>query len=158
MQCLPPSGRALHQVCTVNVVPGPVKDGDSHRCKAAGLCGIVQLIQCITQLHHVTTGTVTVSCDNIHAPKIFDEDCTPDAKHLNCNLVLATWRQTMHEREPTHPPQQEGSTQTSLARQCHTSSTTLPLIATTRRCPPNSCTRDISCHPMNAHRPLVPKM
>ena len=42
-----------HRVRAVNVVPGPIKEGDSHRCELSGLYGIVSMIQCITKLHHV---------------------------------------------------------------------------------------------------------
>ena len=81
---------SLNRIRAVNIAPGPLKDGDSHRCEMAGLYGMVALSNCIAALHNVTTGSVRVACDNKHALRIFDEDYIPDVKHPDYDLVSAT--------------------------------------------------------------------
>ena len=82
----------INRVRAVNVAPGPLKDGDSHRCEMAGLYGMITLSNLIAKRHNVTTGSVRVACDNKHALRIFEEDYIPDVKHPDYDLVSATWK------------------------------------------------------------------
>ena len=45
-------------------IPGRQEDQDSYRGELAGLLGIITTVNFICILHHVTTGRVTVGCDN----------------------------------------------------------------------------------------------
>ena len=74
-----------------NKVPGPIAEGDSHRCEVAGLCSIVLLANAICEHHNILSGSITVACDNTHALRLFSEDYVPEPQHLNFDLVSATW-------------------------------------------------------------------
>ncbi len=73
----------------VHAVPGPIQDGDSHRCEVSGLFGAVILANLIAQLHNITTGKVTIACDNQAAINIFDPNYLPKPKSRNFDLVNA---------------------------------------------------------------------
>ena len=47
------------EINTVNTVPGPLKDGDSHRCELCGLIGIVLLTCVICNKYSIVQGAVT---------------------------------------------------------------------------------------------------
>ena len=42
----------------VNIVPGPIKDGDSYQCELAGLIGAVILVNPICTLHNIQQGSI----------------------------------------------------------------------------------------------------
>ena len=75
----------------VNVVPGPIKEGDSHRCELAGLYGLVQCVRVICEVHNVTTGQITVACDNITALEVFDDEFQPHPKQANFDLTSSVY-------------------------------------------------------------------
>ena len=80
-----------NRIRAVNAVPGPLKEGDSHRCEMAGIYGVVNIVNCIASLHNVQAGSITIAYDNKHALRIFEEDYIPDTKHPDFDLVSATW-------------------------------------------------------------------
>ena len=49
-----------NRIRCVNKVPGPIKEGDSHRCEMSGLYGLVLLVKTICQLHN--RGTQSLLC------------------------------------------------------------------------------------------------
>ena len=51
----------------VNMVPGEIKEGDSHCCKLSGLCSIVLVVNAICKLHRISEGSIKVHCDNQRA-------------------------------------------------------------------------------------------
>jgi hypothetical protein len=71
----------------VNIVPGPIEEGDSYRCELAGLIGIVSVTNAICLLHQVTSGSVTVACDNKSSLYIFEPDFVPEPTHQSFDLV-----------------------------------------------------------------------
>ncbi|MGL5934842.1 MAG: hypothetical protein ACRCZI_04390, partial [Cetobacterium sp.] len=75
----------------VNKVPGPIKEGDSHRCEAAGLYAIILLTKEICDLHQIQDGGITIYCDNTMALDIFAPDYLPDPKRPNFDLESACW-------------------------------------------------------------------
>lgn len=75
----------------VNQVPGPIADGDSHRCEVAGLYSMALVVQAIVAHHQVTNGRITVACDNETALRIFDPEYQPKPNDKNFDLVSATW-------------------------------------------------------------------
>ena len=76
-----------------NVVPGPIKDGDSHRCELAGLYAIILFVNAICQTHNIHQGSITVACDNMQALQIFHPDFLPDPSAQNFDMVHAVWTQ-----------------------------------------------------------------
>jgi hypothetical protein len=75
----------------VNEVPGPIKDGDSHRCEVSGLYAVSVLVKEICLLHKIQSGKITVCCDNTTALEIFDHDYLPNPKKPNFDLVSSCW-------------------------------------------------------------------
>jgi hypothetical protein len=75
----------------VNKVPGPIKPGDSHRCKISGIYPIIVIIKQICKLHKINKGSITTSCDNLQSLTVFNPEYTPSSKDSNFNLVLACW-------------------------------------------------------------------
>jgi hypothetical protein len=75
----------------VNKVPGPIKDGDSHRCEVSGMYAVILLVKEICKLHGVEEGSIKVYCDNVTALEIFDSDYLPNPKRKNFDLVSACW-------------------------------------------------------------------
>jgi hypothetical protein len=76
----------------VNKVPGPIKEGDSHRCEVSGLYVVILLVRDICKTYDILQGGITICCDNTTALQIFDPDYLPDPKHPNFDLVGACWR------------------------------------------------------------------
>jgi len=66
-----------HHVLGYNIFPGPVEEGDSHWCALAGLHAIVTTINCLCRLHSVTSGLITVACDNTSTLKPTAVDYLP---------------------------------------------------------------------------------
>ena len=78
-----------HHVLGYNRVPGPVEEGDSHRCELAGLCAIVTTVNCLCRLHSVTNGLITIACDNTSALKPTAVDFLPHPGQKNLDLMQA---------------------------------------------------------------------
>ena len=68
---------ALHPIIGTLLVPGVVKDGDSHCCELAGIYGIVILIQSMVDRYSILSGGVHVACNIKQALHIFDPDFLP---------------------------------------------------------------------------------
>ena len=81
----------IDHISGVNQVPGPITDGDSHRCEVSGIYSTALIIEAIVSLYNITSGTITMACDNDQSLKVFDPEYTPDPSHQNFDLVLATW-------------------------------------------------------------------
>ena len=71
----------------VNIVPGPLTDGDSNRCELAGLYGIALLLTTLCQLFHITRGSITIACDNLEAIKILYPGFCPHPKQTNYCMI-----------------------------------------------------------------------
>ena len=82
---------STNRIKGVNKVPGPIKDGDSHRCEVSGIYSVILIITSICKLHNITNGSITISCDNLQSLRIFDPDYLPSPKDLNFDLVVACW-------------------------------------------------------------------
>jgi hypothetical protein len=81
----------LDHIRGVNKVPGPILDGDSHRCEVSGIYSTALIVEAISKLHNITSGSITMACDNDHSLQLFDPEYKPDPSHKNFDLVLATW-------------------------------------------------------------------
>ena len=81
-----------HRVLGYNRVPGPVEEGDSHRCELAGLYAIVTTVNCLCRLHSVTSGIITIACDNTGALKPTAIDYLPHPRQKNLDLMQALWK------------------------------------------------------------------
>ena len=79
----------LHPVLGALLVPGVVKDGDSHCCELAGLYGIVTLVHCVVEQYSIPSGGVHVACNNEQALHVFDPDFLLDPQQANYDLVNA---------------------------------------------------------------------
>ena len=99
----------------VNIVPGPLKDGDSHRAELAGLYAIFVLVECIVSLHQLTSGSILIGCDNQSAIGSCDQDFIPHTRHQNFDFLHAirsfllrsplTWHaQHIHGHQDTKNP------------------------------------------------------
>jgi len=75
-----------------NRVPGPVKEGDSHRCELADLYAIVTLVNCLCHHHRITQGSILVACDNTGALKPGAVDFLPKCSQKNLDLLQAIWK------------------------------------------------------------------
>ena len=75
----------------VNKVPGPIKEGDSHRCEVSGLYAIALLSNLICKAFNIPRGRARIACDNIAALALFDPEYIPNVKHSSYDLVSATW-------------------------------------------------------------------
>ena len=74
-------------------MPGPVRDGDSYRCELAGLIGIMVIINAISKAHSVTSGQLTVACDNISTLRIFNDHFIPEPTAESFDLVCCLHKQ-----------------------------------------------------------------
>jgi len=92
----------------VNKVPGPIKDGDSHRCEVLGLYAIILLVNEVCTLHNVTTGSITIACDNSTSLNIFHPDYFPTTNHANFDLVSASWTLLQESPLQWHPVHVKG--------------------------------------------------
>ena len=72
-----------------NLVPGPIKEGDSHRCELAGLYGIVHMIEHISCHYEISKGSVHVACNNEQALKVFHPNFLPDPQQANFDFQNA---------------------------------------------------------------------
>jgi len=83
---------SAHRIVGYNRVPGPVKEGDSHRCELAGLYAIVTLINCLCHYHQITQGSIIAACDNTGALKPGAVDFLPKCSQKILDLLQAIWR------------------------------------------------------------------
>ena len=94
-----------HRITAVNQTPGPIKEGDSHRCEMSGMYGGVLLLKLICEVNNVHFGKVKIACDNETAVGTFDYDFIPHTKHSSFDLVSATYsilRECPFEWEGVH--------------------------------------------------------
>jgi hypothetical protein len=82
---------STNRILGVNKVPGPIKDGDSHRCKVAGIYAVALLVMAICKHYNIHKGTITMACDNTQALQLFDPEYLPDPSHKNFDIINATW-------------------------------------------------------------------
>ena len=82
----------IHRAVGVNIVPGPVKDGDSYRCELSGLIGAMTVVRTICQSHNVSSGGMQVACDNISTLRIFKPDFVPEPTQESFDLVCSLWQ------------------------------------------------------------------
>ena len=75
-----------------NVVPGPLAEGDSHRCELASLYAIILLGNTVCKTHNILTGSATIACDNKQAISMIDARYVPDPQDPNFDLTSAIWR------------------------------------------------------------------
>jgi len=83
---------SVHRIVGYNQVPGPVKEGDSHRCELAGLHAIVTLVNCLCQHHWITQGSILIACDNTGTLKPGAVDFLPKCSQKNLDLLQAIWK------------------------------------------------------------------
>ena len=76
-------------VRAVNVVPGPIQEGDSHRCELSGAYGTLLLVEQICTLYQITTGTIRIACDNQRVVDALQPGFQPHPHHANFDLVSA---------------------------------------------------------------------
>ena len=81
-----------HHVLGCNRVPGPVEEGDSHRCELAGLYAIVNTVNCLCCIHAVASGSITIACDNTSVLKPTAVAFLPHPGQKNLDLMQALWR------------------------------------------------------------------
>ena len=81
----------LHRILGVNIVPGPIKIGNSYRCELAGLIAIVTMVNALCTHHSITSGKVTIGCDNISSLLVFALSFLPDPQDDSFDLVSALW-------------------------------------------------------------------
>ena len=81
------------RIVGVNEVPGPIKEGDSHRCEMAGIYAILVLVNALASHFNLTQGSITVACDNQQAIDTFDIEFTPNPAKENFDMVNAVWAQ-----------------------------------------------------------------
>jgi len=109
---------SVHRNVGYNRVPGPVKEGDSHRCELAGLYAIVTLINCLCHHHQITQGSITVACDNTGALKPGAVDFLPKCSQKNLDLLQAIWK-TLQESPITWTTQHVYGHQDRKAKDAH---------------------------------------
>ena len=73
----------------VNKVPGPICEGDSHRCELAGIYGILTVVECICEHHEILSGRIHLACDNQSAVNNLDADALLHPGQANFDLVSA---------------------------------------------------------------------
>ena len=71
----------------VNIVPGPIRDGDSYRCELAGIIGGLTILKAVCQVHSIQQGTIKVICDNVSTLRIFEPLFIPDPSEESFDLV-----------------------------------------------------------------------
>ena len=77
----------IHRIPGVNIVPGPIREGDSYRCELSGLIGAMVIVKVLCESHSVTQGAMTVACDNISTLRIFQPDFIPEPSAESFDLV-----------------------------------------------------------------------
>ena len=90
------SNRALG----INIVPGPIQDGNSYRCELAGLIGAVTLVNSICSRQDITSGSIRVACDNKSTLLVFRPGFIPEPTKESFDLVSILW--TLLKQSPIH--------------------------------------------------------
>jgi len=85
-------GEASNRAQGVNIAPGPLAEGDSHRCELASLYAMLLVSQAVCKSHHITQGKAMIACDNKQAISMFNEWCVPDPQDANFDLTSAIWK------------------------------------------------------------------
>ena len=80
-----------HRIIGTNQVPGPIREGDSHRCELSGLYGIVIIVHTICKHFNITAGSIKIACDNKYALHVLDPDFIPHTNYKNFDLGSAIW-------------------------------------------------------------------
>jgi hypothetical protein len=83
---------SINRMKGVNRVPGPIQEGDSHRCEMAGIYVVIKLVEVICKTHKVSGGGIRICCDNTSALQMFDQEYLPDPSHKNFDLISACWK------------------------------------------------------------------
>jgi len=94
-----------HRLLCHAQVPGPVKEGDSLRCKLAGSYSAVLCVNAICLQHNVTQGSIMVACDNINSLRPFKPEYLPNPRDANLDLMQAVWasvQQSPIDWNPVH--------------------------------------------------------
>jgi hypothetical protein len=73
----------------VNTVPGPLKKGDSYRCKLSGIFGIIILVNIICIIHNTAEGSIHVHCDNASSLLVFNPWFVPDPSNQSFDIINA---------------------------------------------------------------------
>ena len=77
----------LERAVGLNIVPGPIEDGDSYRCELAGLIGILAMVNAICQANQVTNGRLRIACDNISTLWALTKHFVPNPNQRSFDLV-----------------------------------------------------------------------
>ena len=85
-----------HRLRAVNIVPSPIKPGDSHRCELAGLYGLVVCCNVLCEQYEIEQGRINIACDNINAIGVFDDEYHPHPKYENFDLESAVYTQAQN--------------------------------------------------------------
>jgi len=85
-------GEATNRIKGVNIVPGPLAEGDSHRCELASLYAMLLVSQAVCNTHNITQGQAMIACDNKQAISMFNEWYVPDPQDANFDLASAIWK------------------------------------------------------------------
>jgi hypothetical protein len=75
-----------------NQVPGPIKEGDSHRCELAGIFALITMFNEVAKRHHITKGKATIYCDNIRALDVLSPTCIPNPNNSSFDLFQAVYK------------------------------------------------------------------
>jgi hypothetical protein len=77
----------MGRIVAVNVVPGPISDGNSYCCELAGLIGILTMTNLLCQHHQLRNGSLRVACDNISSLYVFGPTFIPNPAKDSFDLV-----------------------------------------------------------------------
>ena len=79
-----------YSITGTNIVPGNDEDQCSFRSEAAGLYGIVSMVEVLCQHHDITNGSIEVGCDG-EGPLLqcFDPDRWVDSNAFHFDLIMA---------------------------------------------------------------------
>jgi hypothetical protein len=76
-----------NRILGTNIVPGPIKMGMSMRAELSGLIGVVYFINALCKQRGITSGAITVACDNEASLWVFDPDFFPNPQKSDTDLV-----------------------------------------------------------------------
>ena len=82
--------------------------GIQPRCETAGLIGIVVIVMAVCTVHHVTTGSMTIGCDNKMSLRVFAPDFIPDPAEESFDLVSCLHALIKKASIAFHPEHVEG--------------------------------------------------
>ena len=77
----------IDRITGVNIVPGPIQEGDSYRCELAGLTGIAVILQTLCNVHSIHQGCIQIACDNKSTLRIFNDEFIPEPTQESFDLV-----------------------------------------------------------------------